>query len=350
VERKPSLSITTTTKKSTHQPKPPSPTTSMASDSKGPSIANPTPFNGDRNRSKYFLQQCELVFNAREKDFQIAGTPPTENHKAKISYALSYMKEGNALAWASKLMESALPSTWKDFKTLFETTFKSLNNDEKARAMIQRLLQGRHSVDAYTATFNTWKVDSGWNEQALIDAYLKGLNPDIQNRLQAMDQIPTTLDKIQEKAAAFDINRTTNQMRFGRWNQPVYPDTAFEIPRPRFQGQQRTQTPGQGTRHDPIVINRTQLSQEERAQYMKEGRCFKCRQKGHMARECPEYQGGVKPNYQGNKNNQRYQNNPRPPMRARVAQIMEICQNCDPEEIGEVMMAIREGQDFSTTD
>src|SRR6266702_1023033 len=28
------------------------------------------------------------------------------------------------------------------------------------------------------------------------------------------------------------------------------------------------------------------LSDEERKQYMKEGRCFKCQQQGHMAKEC----------------------------------------------------------------
>ena len=30
------------------------------------------------------------------------------------------------------------------------------------------------------------------------------------------------------------------------------------------------------------------LTEEERKQYMKEGRCFRCRQQGHMVRECPK--------------------------------------------------------------
>ena len=29
------------------------------------------------------------------------------------------------------------------------------------------------------------------------------------------------------------------------------------------------------------------LTDEERVQFRKEGKCFRCRQKGHMARECP---------------------------------------------------------------
>jgi hypothetical protein len=320
----------------------------MASnDNKGPNVASPTPFDGNRSKSKYFLQQCELVFNAREKDF-LTGTPGTVNEKAKIAYALSYMKGGNALAWASTIIEGGLPATWSDFVTKFKDTFKPINNDEKARGLIQKLVQGKHSVDAYTATFNTWKADTKYNQEALIDAYMRGLNRDIRQRIEQMDQIPDKLDTIQEKAASFDIRRDTNQMRFGNWNRPVYPDTDFTAPRTQYQGRFQNQ----GTRNDPIIINRANLTQEERAQIMKEGRCFKCRQKGHMARECPEYQGGGRPNQQGYQRNnyQRPQNNSRPPIRARVTQIMDIVKDADPEELGEIMMAIREGQDFTNAD
>jgi hypothetical protein len=40
------------------------------------------------------------------------------------------------------------------------------------------------------------------------------------------------------------------------------------------------------TTTSPIPFKK--LTEEERDQYRKEGRCFRCREKGHMARNCPK--------------------------------------------------------------
>jgi Zinc knuckle len=41
-------------------------------------------------------------------------------------------------------------------------------------------------------------------------------------------------------------------------------------------------------KRDPNAIDINRLTVEERNKLMKEGRCFKCRNTGHQANECPE--------------------------------------------------------------
>jgi hypothetical protein len=42
-----------------------------------------------------------------------------------------------------------------------------------------------------------------------------------------------------------------------------------------------------GTRANPIIVNREQLSPEKQAELRKKGACFRCKKVGHLARDCP---------------------------------------------------------------
>ena len=63
-----------------------------------------------------------------------------------------------------------------------------------------------------------------------------------------------------------------------------------------FQNNQRTNTNARTNTNNNVVpmevdgttIPFQKLADEERIQYQKEGRCFRCRQQGHMASRCPK--------------------------------------------------------------
>ncbi|KDQ48942.1 hypothetical protein JAAARDRAFT_138341, partial [Jaapia argillacea MUCL 33604] len=64
---------------------------------KGPKLAAPTPFTGDRRKTDKFLSEVKLVLGANQGDF------PDE--WSKVAYSLSFMKEGTAGSWAMQLLE-----------------------------------------------------------------------------------------------------------------------------------------------------------------------------------------------------------------------------------------------------
>ena len=51
-------------------------------------MAKPTPFDGNRKWTEQFLHKIDLMILTRKKDFL--------DEFAKITYTLSYMKEGSA--------------------------------------------------------------------------------------------------------------------------------------------------------------------------------------------------------------------------------------------------------------
>jgi hypothetical protein len=67
----------------------------MATINRGPAIATPTPFNGDRTKTKRFLHECTLYISGKPRDFE-TGTPPTADDELKIAFVLSYMKDKTA--------------------------------------------------------------------------------------------------------------------------------------------------------------------------------------------------------------------------------------------------------------
>lgn len=73
--------------------------TTVVKDERGPPMAAPTPFNGDRKTTRKFLHECQLYFSGKPKDFQVNGTT---DDKLKIAFMLSYMNKGTASTWAQR--------------------------------------------------------------------------------------------------------------------------------------------------------------------------------------------------------------------------------------------------------
>jgi hypothetical protein len=333
--------------------------------SKGVPVANPTPFDGNRNNTDKFLGECQLVFMARANDFLSNPTnagSATDDQK-KISFVLSYMKDKTAnsfkLAW---LKDTAnVNKSYADFETKLKESFKQYDKAQRARLRLENLSQGRFTTDAYTSTFNEVAADSEFDDIAQVHFYKNGLNPEILRSIESMDTVPTKLDDIQQKAIMFGLKLD----KVNAYRQPQKgTNTSGNYYRHPNSGQRYDQ---RGTRDDPITIDRLQFQQRsdsEKRQMMGKGQCFRCTKTGHIARNCPEKGGSPQgyhnpSNFYGNSNEQRYQaprqrpTQDKPPIRARAANFMEefqeFCANASPEEHNELMMTIKEStpEDFA---
>lgn len=300
--------------------------------SKGAKVASPTPFDGNRKQTKLFLAQCELVFSAQPDAFK-------GNDAAKVAYVLSYMKQGLAASWGLRYMEEMATSqkkdTYDEFVAKVKDHFKEYDKGRTARNVIDRLRQGKNSIDAYNAVFNELSKDTGYGDADHMERYKKGLNWAIHQKILELEEQPKTLATLQEKAAKYEdiLNRQRDES--SRSTKPIYPDT--------YKGSVARYTPHSyhtttswssdnvdyGEPMDIDALRRQPMSPRERAELMKKGACFRCRKTGHRAHDCPQ------------KSPRRDGNRPAKVRKATVEEINQSIADLTMEEYGDVMMALK---------
>lgn len=341
------------------------------SNSKGPAIAVPTPFDGTREKTKRFMHECELYIRGCPEYFtkQDANKQPVVDEEKKIMFVLSYMKSGTAASWAEQYSsrpkagnaakgEKEQHDKYDSFKSEFLKAFEETHRGEKARYQLSKLVQGKYSVDAYNTAFNDLIQYAGLNEVAMIHQYMQGLNDNIRDKLLLMENLPDTLQATQDKASTFGLRETTrnNYARGGRID-------AKDVMNRLQAG---------GTPSNPITLEQryTQLSDEERKKLMSENRCFHCREQGHRAFKCPKKKqqnnnrgfnnrgfNNRKFGNQSNSNNWRSNNsNPMSVRTATVAeQLTELIGQANEEELNEMHLQIIDAsankeEDFQSDD
>lgn len=297
---------------------------------KGPAVSPPKPFTGDRTKTKEFIFQTNLYINAKKKDFKDSNG--NEDDEIKITFMLSYMKDGPAVKWAQQYSEqlpfnktgaATAPEKYKaedfnNFVRMFEERFKQFHKEDIVRRRLEYLKQGKSSVDTYNDEFNNLAADTQYDENALRYMYLQGLNQRIQDQINLMSMLPKTIYECQDKAVEFDV-----RYLYGPG------------------GDNRRTEYTAGTKSNPIEINYTKLTDTEREEYREQNKCFKCGKIGHMARFCRSRQGQQNNNFRGRGrghftyNQGRNSNN----MKARIG---DLLQNATAEELNEMSMAIKE--------
>ena len=262
-------------------------------------INPPEIYDGNRKNFKRFWQQVELYIMGAPKQFPSDGQ--------KIAFVLSYLRKGDADSWAESFQtqkaEEAKKSgkslefgSWTEFQNEITEAFQSLDAQKDALSDLNQLyLDKKSTAEDHVARFKTLVVKAELKEEKdLITKFQQSL-PHRMRRIIAFQKEPTTLKEWYEAAIKVDnLERRLNEdlarqpSRYGG-NFQMQQQRSFKTPNSfRPSGTPKTYIPPRSRPppyRDPNAMDVDAISTEEREKLMKAGKCFICKEVGHMARE-----------------------------------------------------------------
>ena len=183
---------------------------------------------------------------------------------------------------------------WTAFETAFQDAWTDTSKKQNVYDQLMKLTMVGWDIDTYIATFDRLALAAGWELDAkgTIVRFREGLSKGIHSKALDRDKIPRTMDewkaaartevaRANEKYNARLTNpqRRNQQTRHYNTTQNQQWGTAQNNPNPNIVPMDVDAT---------TTTNFKKLTPEERTQLAKEGRCFRCRLQGHMARNCPK--------------------------------------------------------------
>jgi hypothetical protein len=141
--------------------------------------------------------------------------------------------KGSAFAWASSILENSISTlTFDSFKQIFNQRFTDVAANRKARSDIARLIQGTKPIDKFIEEFRSLEALTEYNDVALFDLFLKGLNFQLQKALSTVSGELSTFNKLVDKAAIMGRNMESFNLDFNitiRNQQSHKPSAGFEF-------------------------------------------------------------------------------------------------------------------------
>ena len=203
----------------------------------------------------------------------------------RIAIASQYFSGAAFTWWRSLELDHAAPNTWDGFQAALLETFKEHNRAETAR---DRLAAARQvaSVKTYATLLRNLKLEIPHiADDEIKDRFIRGLKRRTQEEVRMRE--PSSFEQAVKIAERYDsllyrANSNNNGRPPSRYT-PGGDSTPMDlgaITHPNGQPSLR-RTNGDG--QQPW----SKLSDEERQQLIKEGKCFRCRQTGHISKTCP---------------------------------------------------------------
>ena len=235
-------------------------------------IKLPPPEEYDRTPSKLrpFLTQCELVFQGKTDQYQ--------SGKSRVLYAVSFFNKGEALAWKQMIVqtqdeflkdlakeaEANHTGLWESAKAVFERLFCPQSSKLEAQQKLLHIKQGTRTVEQYTTAFKLIGVDADLDKDMSLILWKQGLKPVIKQKIYELGDIPSKFNEWVERAKAIDLGWREYQAERGN---------TFKEGRNRKTFEAKDNS-------------RPRLSDEEYQKRRKEGLCYKCGNKEHLANKC----------------------------------------------------------------
>jgi Retrotransposon gag protein len=253
----------------------------------------PMIFTGERSLSETFMHDFKI--------YKIMN-PLTDVMKqpyAHVATALSLIRGPKVDNWVDEQLKEleqkartisrSDKTLWTDFEAAFATTFTDTAKKEDAYQKIKHLKMKDELVDDYITAFNSLAAKASWelNNAGTIDAFRSGLRPGTLNTIMNRDVWPETMAQWQQ-AAQDEMCKYLAKKAILSFHLQMGNQGGLGT---RNQWQRRFGQRGQGggsSSCDPnamdvdAISTRNPLSKEEKKWLMAEGRCFFCKQQGHM--------------------------------------------------------------------
>uniref|UniRef100_A0A3B4XZG7 Retrotransposon gag domain-containing protein n=1 Tax=Seriola lalandi dorsalis TaxID=1841481 RepID=A0A3B4XZG7_SERLL len=245
-----------------------------------PHIPPPAKYSGDPNTCRQFITQCQLTFNAQPLRYA--------SEAAKVAYLVNLL-EGPPLSFYNALFEqnSPLAMSAEAFAGELKRVYDHPMRGQPAGLQLSRIRQGRLSVREFVSRFQSAAVESGWNEAALITAFLNGLNRDV-GREMALQREHTNLDeainsaiKVSDQLSLWHVEPAASSTFCSE--QRTFHGPSRDVPSPR---EDHWEIP-RSSEPEPMQIDGIHLSPEEKSRRIRAQSSLYCGQAGHFTATCP---------------------------------------------------------------
>ena len=245
-------------------------------------IGCPNEYNGKAETAQAWLDSVHLYLLINQALYH--------NDDRKIAYALSYMKKGSAAMWAEVCCQQGFTNpafrTFITFKSNFEKAFRNANIQQEAMNWLTTThITTGEQLQEYINQFKLNIVHATYDKvkdtATLISYFSTRIPIRIMQRVQAMDNVPTTIAGWYETAAHFHLQREI------AWKIALmYRGPAPQNARPNFTHCPQTSHPT----HDPntMDIDALNLSPVERSCCLRNCLCFICKQPNCSTRNHPQ--------------------------------------------------------------
>ena len=224
-------------------------------------LNNPPPFNGKTSLDSWIFQVENFL----------KGHAGVTDQQA-IIYASSLLEREASVWWRAQTLDEEnfkkLSSEWESFKLSITSYFRPANSKKQARDQLAALKQ-RTSVRAYATEFKRLLLEIGnVSKDESLDRFVRGLKFSVRKEVELREPV--------DLSQAISISERYDSISFALSRN--WASANNENPR------------GGSSVHTPMEINRVKipkLTEELKAELIKEGKCFFCRKAGHMLRDCP---------------------------------------------------------------
>ena len=183
---------------------------------------------------------------------------------------------------------------WAEFETVFHDAWTDTSKKQNAYDQLMKLTMVGWDIDTYIATFERLALAAGWalDAEGTIVCFREGLSKGIHSKALDRDKIPHTMDEW-KAAACTEVARAKEKYNTGLTNTQWCNQQNHHYNTTQSQHRAPTQN-NPNPNIVPMDVDATtttnfkKLTPEERTQLAKEGRCFRCRLQGHVARNCPK--------------------------------------------------------------